>query len=73
MGSFDRNLNRSQIYIGAKRGGEGRGGKKCTFNAPSFFPSSLFPTPLNACYVGYSVCQLVPLPVLYVRSLSPSS
>ena len=25
MGSFDRNLNRSQIYIGAKRGGEGEG------------------------------------------------
>ena len=42
----------------AKRGGGGGGGKgekrlPSLPNPPPFFPSSLSPTPFDACYAGY--------------------
>ena len=51
----------SFIYItclaGAKRGGDGVGrereGLSSLPNTPPFFPSSLSPTPFDACYAGY--------------------
>ena len=51
---------------GAKRGGKGVGegekrerGKKGKRESPSFYPSSLSPTPFDACYTGWLMLNTI--------------